>query len=179
VPNPSVQLMNDTTLCEMENKYIDIIANATPDVKYLWNTGSSEQKISINYASTFIVEVTDTNNCIAKDTIIVGEYCRPISVTMPTIFTPNNDGFNDYFEPIELSWEDRNYMLLNITKINFEVYTRWGQKVHSSNEILPNWDGMNYVGGSVPTGTYFWVLHYELINGEQYEKNGYVQLIGK
>ena len=179
VPNPSVQLMNDTTLCEMENKYINIIANATPNVKYLWNTGSTEQKISINYAGTFIIEVTDTNNCKAEASIVVGEYCRPITITMPTIFTPNNDGVNDYFTPLELSWEDRNYMILNITKINFEVYNRWGQLMHTSSDIIPNWDGMNYVGGSVPTGTYFWVLHYELINGEQFEKNGYVQLVGK
>ena len=98
---------------------------------------------------------------------------------MPNVFTPNNDGVNDYFNPLELTFEDRNYMLLNITQIHFEVYNRWGQKVHGSTEILPNWNGVSDIGGIAPTGTYFWVLEYELINGEQYKKNGYVQLVGK
>ena len=98
---------------------------------------------------------------------------------MPNVFTPNNDGVNDYFNPLELTFEDRNYMLLNITQIHFEVFNRWGQKIHGSKEILPNWNGVSDIGGIAPTGTYFWVLEYELINGEQHKKNGYVQLVGK
>jgi gliding motility-associated-like protein len=171
--------MNDTTICELEKQSVTIVANASPGVSYIWNTGSSNQSINVNYKGMFIVEVTDANNCVAKDTIVVSPYCRPITITMPNVFTPNNDGVNDYFNPLELTFEDRNYMLLNITQIHFEVYNRWGQKVHGSTEILPNWNGVSDIGGIAPTGTYFWVLEYELINGEQYKKNGYVQLVGK
>ena len=178
VPNPMVKLMNDTTICELEQQVIDISAENS-EWTVLWNTGSSNKTISVNYPGVFIVEVTDINKCSAKDTVIIAPYCRPISITMPNVFTPNNDGVNDNFNPLELSVEDKNYMLLNIKNIHFEVYNRWGQKIHGSTETLPNWNGFSDLGGIAPTGAYFWVLDYELINGEQNKKNGYVQLVGK
>jgi gliding motility-associated-like protein len=177
VSNPSVKLMNDTTICELEQEVIDIkVDNEELNVK--WNTGSENHTISVNSPGTFIVTVTDINSCSAKDTVIIAPYCRPITITMPNVFTPNNDGFNDTFYPLEFVWEDENYMQLNLTTIHFGVYNRWGQKVHESSETLPSWNGYSVFGGIAPAGTYFWVLEYELINGEYHKKNGYVQLIG-
>ena len=176
VPNPTVQLRNDTTICELEQESVELaVNNLAWSVE--WNTGSTNQSITINYPGTFIVEVTDENNCKDIDTVVISPYCRPVTITMSNFFTPNNDGFNDYFSPIELTFEDRNYILLNLKYIHFEVYNRWGQKVHGSSEILPNWNGFSDLGGIAPTGTYFWVLEYELINGERHKKNGYVQLV--
>ena len=65
------------------------------------------------------------------------------------LFTPNNDGFNDYWELPDLpSWG----------KCNVKVYNRWGNRVYQSSDYKNNWDGKgtdNFLGKDLPTGTYF------------------------
>ncbi len=67
-------------------------------------------------------------------------------VELPTGFTPNNDGKNDYFviKGIE-EYADN----------TFEVYNRWGNRVYEKSGYSNEWDGVNQNGEPLPEGTYF------------------------
>lgn len=54
------------------------------------------------------------------------------SVTVPTAFTPNNDGINDTFAPV----------FLGFTEMTLHVYDTWGSLVYSETaETLKGWNG--------------------------------------
>jgi gliding motility-associated-like protein/uncharacterized repeat protein (TIGR01451 family) len=79
----------------------------------------------------------------------------PCGLTIPTGFSPDGDGINDFFviEGIQ------GYPNASIT-----IYNRWGNKVFESmNGYNNDWDGTNQFGMTVgernlPVGTYFYVL---------------------
>jgi gliding motility-associated-like protein len=75
-------------------------------------------------------------------------------IDIPEIFTPNNDGSNDYFVIKNLDKYPNNKIL---------IFNRWGNKVWEKGPYLNDWDGTNQfgitVGGNkLPVGTYFYVL---------------------
>lgn len=72
-----------------------------------------------------------------------------IDLVIPNIFTPNQDGINDYFsiEGVE------NYY-------SIQIYNRWGQIVFSENPYITPWDGMAGNGKPLSEGTYYYILEY-------------------
>jgi len=82
------------------------------------------------------IEVTKNNNeCLAKDTITIQikeRNCDNI-VGVPTAFTPNDDGDNDYFRILGNSKD--------VEVKELFVYNRWGNKVYDYHVDGPKWDG--------------------------------------
>ncbi len=72
----------------------------------------------------------------------------PYSITAPNIFTPNNDGINDYFS-VKLD----GFILFGDVKI----YNRYGQLVFTAKSQNDLWDG-NYSGHPLPPGAYYWIF---------------------
>lgn len=70
VANVSVNLGNDTTLCEGRSPLVLNAGNAGGT--YLWNDGSTGQTKSVNAAGTYWVQVTNATGCQGRDTIVVG-----------------------------------------------------------------------------------------------------------
>lgn len=90
----------------------------------------------------------------------------PCEVTLPNVFTPNNDGQNDQFI-IEGTPGVTYY---------FRVFNRWGQEVYASprSESI-RWDGRDDGNDVLPDGVYY----YELIRvtfGRSRTVTGYIQL---
>lgn len=82
------------------------------------------------------------------DNVELIEY--PDSISIPNVFTPNNDGFNDKF-------------VINMFahKGQVNIYSRWGRTVfNQSNENYIEWDGLSY-GNPCSEGIYFYVLKLE------------------
>jgi len=71
-------------------------------------------------------------------------------ITMPNVFTPNGDGVNDLFAPIATS------VLGACAELS--VYTRWGQRVFTSQGNNLHWDGRSIAGEQAVAGTYFYVF---------------------
>ena len=67
-------------------------------------------------------------------------------IEVPTAFTPNNDGLNDWFSP---------HNALKAINYNFRVFNRWGQLVFETNDKQAFWNG-RYKGNLQPTETYVW-----------------------
>ncbi|TYB72148.1 T9SS type B sorting domain-containing protein [Bizionia algoritergicola] len=91
--------------------------------------------------------------------IVSVKNCPPY---IPQVFTPNHDGFNDWFNIQGLYTIFENHKLL--------IYNRWGTLIFEGNNDLP-WDGksnkgITNQGNLVPVGTYFYVLY---LNDSSYE----------
>jgi gliding motility-associated-like protein len=71
-------------------------------------------------------------------------------IAVPTAFTPNNDGLNDFLSPNNAVKADN---------LEFKVFNRWGQLVFSSRNWKDRWDG-TVNGLPQPTGVYVWFLRY-------------------
>jgi gliding motility-associated-like protein len=86
-----------------------------------------------------------SNGCTVNDEIAISINDRFI----PTVFTPNNDGKNDYFEIIPLGG-----------KVELIIFNRWGIEEYSDQNYSNSWDGRNKNGKQMPDGTYFYVVRY-------------------
>ncbi len=71
-------------------------------------------------------------------------------IAVPSAFTPNGDGLNDYLYPLNA---------FKAANFNFRVYNRYGQVIFESTNPFRKWDGR--VNG-IPqgSGTYVWTLQY-------------------
>ena len=100
-------------------------------------------------ANIIIWTVTD-GNCIEMDTLIITvrppEECNQDTLEMPTGFSPNGDGPNDYFVI---------HGLVHYPDNEFKVFNRWGNLVYSVKNYSNQWNGTNNSGGQLPDGTYF------------------------
>lgn len=61
---PIVNLGSDQSVCESL-----LLDAGNPGLSYLWSTGESSQQITITASGLYSVEVSNSNNCAAKDTI--------------------------------------------------------------------------------------------------------------
>lgn len=89
-------------------------------------------------------------------------------IAVPSAFTPNNDGLNDFLYPLNAYKADQ---------LIFNVYNRFGQLVFSTRDWMQKWDG-RYNGEAQPSGTYVWTLNYvEHDTGKKISRKGTSVLI--
>jgi gliding motility-associated-like protein len=87
--------------------------------------------------------VTDHNNC--KDEKIIGPYIvKEPTILIPNVFTPNQDGVNDFWEITYEGWEDYSY----------QIFDRFGKLVYQARKGDPFWNGENMM-----SGTYYYILN--------------------
>ncbi len=110
--------------------------------------------------------VTDYKGC--RDSTFY-KYIEVIEglVDIPNTFTPNNDGYNDFFE-IRAS---------GMEVYHLEIFNRWGMiKFQTTgNHIL--WDGYDQAGIQCPDGTYYYTLKATGESGKDFSKAGYILLL--
>ncbi len=71
------------------------------------------------------------------------------NLLIPTGFSPNNDGDNDY---LEVAGRE------NINTIRLQVYDRWGGLVFEDKDYQNDWAGTTLSGDDLPEDTYFVVI---------------------
>lgn len=68
---------------------------------------------------------------------------------LPNVFTPNSDGFNDFFIPFPYDY---------VESVNMYIYNRWGYLVFETNDPDINWDGRDINSkNECSDGVYFYV----------------------
>lgn len=112
----------------------------------------------------YAVRAVDTNGCEGYQTF---EFVPDETlVRVPTIFTPNGDGLNEYFQPVLECYRE----------FNFEVYSRWGEEVFVSTPERDKWFGFDKSGKRLPSDVYVYVLEYIDAAGFKKYKEGSVML---
>jgi gliding motility-associated-like protein len=144
-----------------EDSVIFINRSSGPVDEWAWNFGNgsisnmqhpASQLYPVNGLETFYtVSLTGSNNngCVVTKTKTIKIQATCL-IAVPTAFTPNNDGLNDHFYPMNAFKAD---------DLEFKVYNRWGQLVFHTNDWTKQWDGkLNGIPQS--TGVYVWFLRY-------------------
>lgn len=91
------------------------------------------------------------------------------NIYLPNAFSPNGDGINDIFRPVNYFPEvTADYLML--------IYNRWGQKVYESKSPYEGWNG-NFNGEIAPLGVYFYYVRYLSLENINFEQKGLVTLI--
>lgn len=109
--------------------------------------------------------VKDTAGCTDSTSQVI-KFADNCYIAVPTAFTPNGDGLNDYLYPLNT---------YKASKILFRVYDRNGQLVFETTDRSKKWDG-TYRGVPQGTSTYVWTFNYS-INGNSYFLKGTTVLI--
>jgi gliding motility-associated-like protein len=121
----------------------------------------------------FALTVTDTTTkCAVKNAVKISvKPCE--SIFMPTAFTPNNDGANDYFSVFASG------CVRKVAKM--QLFNRWGVMVFSKTNFVANnekegWDGMMN-NTQLPPDVYIYVIELELGDGKTKVFSGDVTLV--
>lgn len=136
---------------------------------YEWNTSISNQPINSNSikirpvgSTTYTVTGYDDIGCSATDSIevLVDFSDKNGNPSIPTAFSPNQDGKNDCFSV--KNWPASE-------KFSIEIFNRFGQLVFSDTKIGACWDGKLH-GNLQPEGTYVFQIKSEGSCGSIYKK---------
>lgn len=129
---------------------------------YSWNAGSEEffqiaNNLFTSFYSFTLVDGADSD-CLLSDTVFVklldASLCAA-AYNFPNVVTPNNDGFNDFFEPII----GRSVLDQDWTGSELKIYNRWGVRIYKSPAGgYPIWDLRSENGDIVTAGTYFYTF---------------------
>ncbi len=143
---------NDTVIVKGET----INFYAIGGVEFTWTPGDRLNLTNINNPQGFYpdtghydynVHIKSAAGCEGDDSIKVW-VVNQSSLFVPSAFTPNRDGLNDYLRMISVGYAKINF---------FRVFNRFGELVFQTDHIGDGWDG-TYKGKDADIGTYFWVL---------------------
>lgn len=139
---PSVNaLINNNTLLQSRNIGDEVI--------WLPSTGLNSSIVSnpiFNYDrnTEYLIRIKDAVGCYTYDTLLVRVQDN-FDIKVPTAFSPNGDGHNDYLD----------IFLVGVQLEHFWIYNRWGQLLFETTDPTKKWDGY-FKGIKQPLETYVW-----------------------
>ncbi len=166
---PLVYLGEDSGLCL--NGVPILLKNRalSPVVAYhqLWSTGDTTETLKVVYPGTYSLTVsTEPMNCSTMESVTIHKDCY---TNIPNAFTPNGDGYNDYFFPKQL-------LSKKVDDFIMRIYNRWGQLLFETmSATAQGWDG-RYNGCDQPGGTYVYQIELK-VNGREEVYQGTVALL--
>ncbi len=132
-------------------------------------------EIGINSFSSLEVSalVVDINGCVDEDELMVNMR-KSRDVFIPNAFSPNDDGYNDYFTIFANEQQIKNIA-------SFKVFDRWGELKFDADNFKANdasrgWDG-TFKGEKVNAGVFIYAVEIEFIDGEVQLFTGDVTLL--
>jgi gliding motility-associated-like protein len=143
---------------------------------YTWSpkTGLSDANIpdpivildgSLDYIKYFVT--TTANGCEAQDDVVIKIVKSKPDIYVPTAFSPNRDGRNDYLRAIPVGIR---------TFLNFDIYNRSGKLIFHTTDPLKAWDG-RIQGQDQSNGVYVYIARGIDYLGNLIEKNGTVVIL--
>ncbi|MBL4651061.1 MAG: gliding motility-associated C-terminal domain-containing protein [Aureispira sp.] len=124
----------------------------------------------VSQNQTFYVTATNSFGCPVLDSISVRfiSDCTPGLVFVPNAFTPDSDGYNDIL-----------YAQSGVVQEieNFQIYSRWGELLFETDDLLEGWDG-SFKGKAVAPDVFGYFLIFKCPNtGEEMLKKGNITIL--
>lgn len=114
----------------------------------------------------YTIEIKTNSGCVTTDRQIIKIVPR-IEIYVPTAFTPNNDGLNDFLHPSLMGIKELSY---------FRIFNRWGQLLFETKNELPGWDGK--INGQLQsTQVFVWMAEGIGLDNNVYRRKGTVTLV--
>lgn len=139
---------------------------ATGGTTYTWTptSGLSGDDIPDPIAeptqSTIYTVTTELNGCTYTDDVVVSVVRL---IDPPNTITPNGDGRNDTWIIPGIS---------DYPEADVRIYDRWGQRVYNAVGYRTPFDG-----GGLPTGTYYWVIELNRLEGRSVPYTGFLTIV--
>lgn len=132
------------------------------DNESLWNTmGETDLATIGNYS---VVQKTGWNFPDVYHPYVLTTMTEEL--TIPNVFTPNQDGINDtYFVTAK-----------GLKEFNMVIVNRWGNVVFQTDDLQNSWDGTSN-GTTCEDGTYFYMITAKSATKE-YKKQGHITING-
>ena len=155
---------------------IQFYSNPTPNVKsYFWTIYRNGEKLmarsekdhlyTFSKAGNYKIELSVTNG-ICTDSSTVNVVVMESSIIAPSVFTPNNDEYNEEFRVAYRS----------IIEFQCTIYNRWGRVVYSWTDPAKGWNGT--IGGKpAAEGTYFYIINARGSDDKIYKLKGHLNLL--
>jgi gliding motility-associated-like protein len=171
----------------LEVAFVNKSINATT---WLWEFGDGKDSTSVMETPdphiyykpgeyTFKLTATSEEGCqdtLRSDEISMKIVVEPSSIDIPNVFTPDGDGYNDWFIPEKKS----------MRYVNIEIFSRSGMKVYGYNGEGKNlkewqgWDGnVNNSSIKASPGVYFFLIRaygWDDVNWDGKKYRGFVYL---
>lgn len=151
LPQNTVSAGSDTTISQGQSVTLNGSGTGTP----LWVPASGLSDPSIlnpvanpESSTSYILTITDSNSCVASDTVMVTVLTATFEGIVTTVFSPNGDGIND-------RWFIENIHFYPENEVT--VYNIYGNVVYTQKDYKNDWEG-TYNGSPLPDGTYFYVI---------------------
>ena len=110
----------------------------------------------------YFITAIDTNGNVSDSSNIICIESCPL-FELPNIFTPDGNGINDLFTPVEQL--GTGLLFRDIKDIFITIYNRWGAVVFETTNPSIKWNGKrNNDGQDVPEGTYFYICTVHILN---------------
>jgi gliding motility-associated-like protein len=170
-PYPSVDLGKDTSICPNGAAFMirDLVSpSGDPTLHYSWNTPTKDTTsyVEIHHPGVYSLTV-DKEGCKVTDTLVVKKNCY---IDIPNVFTPNGDGYNDYFLPRQL-------LSRNVTRFNMTIFNRWGDIVFQTDKVDGRgWDG-KVNDKPQPEGVYVYLIKASFDNATNENYQGNITLL--
>ncbi len=167
--NPIITALPDTSIIINESVVLTITGGDTT-FSYIWSPPDGldcatcpQPSASPTGTTTYLVNVTDTNGCVASDFVTITVLIPDLFI--PTGFSPNGDGINDVVF----------VRSLDIKTMVFQIFDRWGGLVFETTNQKNGWDG-TYKGKKLDFGVYVYKFEATLLSGKKITKSGSITL---
>ncbi len=171
-PDAAVTFLNNSNYddvskrCEWHFGDETIEKNCDPQIVHIYTKSGC-------YEPFLIVMNRDLPEC--RDTAIL-ETCIPVDnaskIEVPNIFSPNGDGYNDFFQ----------VKAQTLKTFQGTIVNRWGRSVYTWEnweDYEGGWNGKLNGGTKAASGVYYFIIKAEGMNGALYDMQGPLHLMSE
>jgi gliding motility-associated-like protein len=170
LPLPELEVSGDTGIFKGGQAILRAVSNTS---NILWSPSFSldrDQGSPViarpDKSTTYRVKAISDEGCVNEKQIRVEVIPDCYNLVVPNAFSPNGDGNNDYFYPVNLG---------DAKILSLSVFNRWGEKIHYSEKGELAWDG-RHNGRYSPPGNYVYEITLDC-QGQTLRVNGHVLLL--
>lgn len=164
LPLPIFDLGNDTVLCI--DYAFNVYRPSVPNIAYVWYDNSSSEYFVPDGKSIIGLTATDEFGCTFSDSILI--IYKDCSGQTGNIFTPNEDGKNDFF-----IIENAEYAFNNC----LTILNRWGNVVYQTQAYRNEFNGILENGEKLSEGVYFFLYYKECESQSNVTHQGYFTVV--
>jgi len=143
-----VELMADTLKCDYKTLNYSGKVYVNGNYKSInWQSFPNQinkdfdlDSFSVSKKGLFVIFGNNSNNCPFTDSIFNNMQTNLAEFRMPNVFTPNNDGKNDFFP-----------FPINEYQTELQIFNRWGVSIFKEKN-------QSWTGESMPEGVYYYFL---------------------
>ena len=154
-PEPIVGVRADTTV--YYEQAVTLYATSKNVVKYEWtpnlylNDGSLLSPICTPMLSTdYVLVGISADGCASVPASVYITVKEGGEILVPNTFSPNGDGYNDYFEIPGVTF---------LPEMELSIFNRNGEILYSKKGYQNEWGG-TYNGAVLPVATYYFVINF-------------------